>query len=135
MGYSHYWTIRKEVPAKGWKAAIAACNKVIKNQKGMLADGFSEKAVAILPKEIWLNGVKPLDHETFFVKHEELGEHNFCKTNGKPYDVVVTACLAILWNALPGYIEVSSDGGPGDWRMGVELASSVLKTKLANPLG
>ena len=133
MGYSHYWTIRKEVPAKEWKAAIAACNKVIKNQKGMLADGFSEHAAKTSPTEIWINGVKPLDHETFYVLNKV--DRNFCKTNGKPYDVVVTACLAILWNALPGYIEVSSDGGPGDWRMGVELASSVLKTKLANPLG
>lgn len=51
---------------------------------------------------------------------------NYCKTAGKPYDVWVTALLALMEALAPGCWKIYSDGYPEDWTAGVELARRVV---------
>lgn len=58
-----------------------------------------------------------------------------CKTAQKPYDVIVTACLARLAECGPRTVVVHSDGEPADWEAGVKLASIMLGRPIAVPSG
>ncbi|MEM1353878.1 MAG: hypothetical protein AAGH88_03240 [Planctomycetota bacterium] len=77
-----------------------------------------------------------LSHETFFVPqalnpepYQTLDEHgrvfSFCKTNRKPYDLLVTAALVALKHHFQG-IKVLSDGQASDWEEGLALTKRVL---------
>ena len=84
---------------------------------------------------IGLNGKGDNAHEEFTMReHFTENEPNFCKTARKPYDVVVTACLAVLKYRLGEFFNVSSDGRSDDWTNGVELARKVLRRKVPNPI-
>ena len=48
------------------------------------------------------------------------------KTVGKPYDMLVTAVLAVATSVAPCAIDVSSDGTHADWEQGVAFARSEL---------
>jgi hypothetical protein len=89
---------------------------------------------------ISFNGVEDDSHETFHIQRTITREPryegdnprwNFCKTAYKPYDVVVTACLTYL--ATKGF-EVTSDGGPEDFKAGIELVHRALYLELAVPV-
>lgn len=76
---------------------------------------------------ICFNGDGKMAHETFIIekKPDELG-FNFCKTNGKPYDLMVTSMLIVV----AGYTDamlISSDGELEDWEQSVKYVSHVLK--------
>jgi hypothetical protein len=43
------------------------------------------------------------------------------KTNHRPYDLPVTACLIRLAHRFPEGVQVSTDGGQEDWRAGLDL--------------
>lgn len=51
---------------------------------------------------------------------------NFCKTNHKPYDLVVTATLIAAAALLPDWIKLDSDGDFKDWIAGYELVRAVV---------
>ena len=82
------------------------------------------------PEELYIafNGVGENSHETF-VLSKSLGENdfNFCKTNGKPYDSVVTAMLVIMKGCAKDAFEISSDRDEQDWLGGVNLVATALK--------
>lgn len=75
--------------------------------------------------DLSVNGVPQGEYQGF----------NFCKTRQYPYDVVVTACLAVLKQRLGSAVNVSSDGEIDDFQAGVELARRILKRRISNPLG
>ena len=59
----------------------------------------------------------------------------FCKTNRKPYDLVVCAVLAIATQRAPGWLRItSSDGDASDWQPAVDWASEVLDRRIINPI-
>ena len=47
------------------------------------------------------------------------------KTNQRPYDLAVTACLIRLAHRFPEGVQVSSDGGPEEWQAGLDLCRDV----------
>jgi hypothetical protein len=49
------------------------------------------------------------------------GQHA-CKTNGRPYDVAVTAALILLVHHFPRSCRVGSDGNLAAWQAGLDLA-------------
>jgi len=155
MGYTHYFEIK--VP-KGIKAAIleekyqraiAECAKLarvwnIEHAKGgpLDAERLSGFSAHTAPKQAYgglqLNGKGENAHEPFemrehFKQNIENG-HGYCKTARKPYDTVVTACLAVLKYRLGNAIEVSSDGYQDDWDAGVAFARRVLRRAVPNPM-
>lgn len=147
MGYTHYWTFRPikrgrtKVVNNAYKQAITDCNKVIRYWQE-LADsdcrlsGYSAHTKPGSYMGVKFNGKDELSHEDFilrdYYKHNDAS--NFCKTAQKPYDVVVTACLAILKHHLGDQIEVSSDGRPRDFNQGMGLVIAALGFRVANPL-
>lgn len=152
MGYTHYWNFSKAPKGEAarvesaYKAALVECARVIRAYNahcesigyddGRLS-GYSAHSKPGQYGGLNVNGKGDLAHETFamrehFSENESFG---FCKTARKPYDAVITACLAILAYRLPGLISVSSDGRAKDWETGVKLARNVLKRKgIKNPM-
>jgi hypothetical protein len=158
MGYTHYWSLKKPSPVKGnadqaervYKSALLQCAKIAKVWNETCTDqgrederlsGFSAHTQLGKYGGLHINGKGENAHEDFiFREHfrqnfEEFGNgFAFCKTAQKPYDIVVTACLAVLKHRLGDLIDVSSDGNAIDWIEGVRLARQVLGLKIKNPI-
>jgi hypothetical protein len=142
MGYTHYWGFAKRTgnakrTEELYQKAIKDCQKVIQYAKKNIVNLSGYSAHTTGYGGINFNGVREEAHEPFVLReHLNQNEHfTFCKTARKDYDVVVTACLAILKYRLKNYIDVSSDGHPEDFIEGVALARHVLKRNIHNPLG
>jgi len=117
MGYTHYWTKQKNWPAAKVSAAIQDMAEVIRRCELPLADGHGEPGTEpiIGPDFIAFNGVGELPYETFLFPgfgSPPNPDFAFCKTEPKPYDAIVVACLLVAKHHLGAAIEVSSDG---DW--------------------
>ena len=67
----------------------------------------------VLKMREYFNGVGDLSHETFGLGPETSG-FNFTKTQRKPYDKHVLACLILAKEYFGDNIKVSSDGDNGD---------------------
>ena len=70
------------------------------------------------------NGVGEMGHESFIIFQDNKG-FNFCKTNHKPYDALVTACLILADYHFGDSFKISSDGSYTDWEPGLFLVLSV----------
>jgi hypothetical protein len=83
--------------------------------------------------QVDFNGVGDNAHEPFEFPGEE--ESNACKTEFKPYDEVVTACLLVAHDHFPSSVlTIASDGSWGDWQDGARLYTSVTGRRAANPM-
>jgi hypothetical protein len=141
MGYTHYWTVNKPAELLGseiraYEDACADCTRIANawyQAHGGLA-GFSAHTVPGRYGGVQLNGSRENGHEDFTMRETlAKAQSGFCKTARKPYDTVVTACLLVLADALPGILTIRSDGDAGDWLAGWRLAEEVLGRKLAIP--
>lgn len=154
MGYTHCWTFK--APKRGetakvnkaYKTAIHACQKMLiywneihAHEPDQRLSGYSAHVKPGTYGGLKFNGARENAHEDFVLREHykqnlEPSAFNFCKTARKPYDVPVTACLAILKHYLGDYIELSTDGKTADWSQGVGLAKAALNNlKIKNPLG
>lgn len=85
---------------------------------------------------IWLNGFEAADedYETFFLRGTDEPEHPelraFCKTEHRPYDVVVTAILISAAAHAGG--DVRSDGQWSNWSAGVALFEKAVRPLTAD---
>jgi len=131
MGYTHYWKQNQPLPEEAqtrWSVAIADCHKVIRTAK--------EEAYYIQDRSdetgLCFNGMNEEGHEDFLapilIRDIDL---SFCKTERKPYDREITACLCVL--AETGLIAVTSDGSRKDWAPGAEFASRILGRDIPIP--
>lgn len=128
MGYTHYWKTTK-VKETDYQLALNDIKSIINaysSEVAKLLDISVELDVQNQDGIIDINGVGKLAHENFWLpsKTNSLKNFDFCKTAAKPYDVIVTACLARL-SEVKG-VSVSSDGELSDWDKGIKLASAVL---------
>ena len=145
MSYTHYWKLDKTVTQANYRKALTSIKKIVelKGDKGgmldslynpLLANGWGQ--VNTLPEfedGINFNGIGDDAHETFSLpKQFKDINYNSCKTDEKPYDIIVVACLAVL--AEVKGVTVSSDGGKESWDSGSNLASMVLGRQVVNPL-
>ena len=141
MGYTHYWKKKKETPDKTWKKFVEFCKiaaKQIEGKKTATAGGYySNDPVKIVggngqpdtspifDKElVSFNGSGEMSHETLYIKRDEVSNFEFCKTAGKPYDVLVVACL-VEAESLGVIDSWSSDGDAQDHVQGIELRDSI----------
>lgn len=152
MGYTHYWTMTRNLSADAWAEVstdIAEILKYVEHTFGLpLGDGSGDAHTRPLldSKGIDFNGLGDDSHESFVIgpkrvktwEHGTLGS-NFCKTAHKPYDIAVTACLCYLDSCLePRAFSVSSDGYGHNFLDGLEAARQALPRKanvLDIPLG
>ena len=135
MGYTHYQTIEKKVNLTKYKSALTDIRKLIKASPIDLGDYCGDKkgGAELLP-DINFNGIDDLSHENFMLTKKPLVDFNFCKTAQKPYDLIVTACLAVLKDKLGAQVEVKSDGNKSDWVDGTKYANNVLNREIKNPI-
>lgn len=142
MGYSHYFTFKavkrgttKQVNANFAKA-VQACQALVYTYNKTRTDetrlaGYTAHTKPGAYGGLKFNGTDNLSHEDFIIRehYKENVGFNFCKTNQKPYDEVVTACLCILKHYLGDNIDVDSDGDSLDWVHGLELARKATGVK------
>ena len=155
MGYTHYWTYKPnlikdtEELRKRFLQAVCWINKAHKlikknpyiheGQAGgyyndipcKIKGGLGEGRPMINESQVWFNGDSKtgMDHETFGIKwYPEKGESkDFCKTNRKPYDLLVCISLLAFLHAFEntGAFTFSSDGDNSDWEVAASLFQKI----------
>ena len=138
MGYTHYWDKAGPWPAEALAAAIKDMSEIVARCEFQLGDAFGEPGTLpeLTPDTVAFNGVGEDSHETFYFTSNidpRLGigggerrdgfiwysDFAFCKTDRKPYDSVVVACLLAAKHHLGAAIKVSSDGRWNEeWKLG-----------------
>ena len=147
MGYTHYWCLnKKSEEANGsneptrFGEAVNDMEKIVSASRVLLAGWDGEGDPEIFVDQVSFNGIGDDGHESFAFQRFGTGEKGlgptspedkdkdfaFCKTAKKPYDVVVTACLAVAAQVIDDGIEVSTDGEVEDWKEGAAFASRIL---------
>lgn len=139
MGYTHYWT-PKNFTQKQWDKYTETCiklkSKLPKDIKIAGGDGTLGKSRPEFNKEnVWFNGLGDDSHETFSINGDpKRNAWDFCKTERKPYDLLVVACLIAAWKIL-GF-EFSSDGYNNDGSCeqilqdGIDFYNKVMKPEV-----
>lgn len=133
MSYTHYFTPKKSSQekfnefSKTCKTLYKALPKTSETAGGYYADdeikicGWDGTGKpSFTPKLVSFNGneERNLAHESFRIALNE-GDWSFCKTERKPYDLLVCACL-IAAKDLLGF-EVTSDGNFHEWKPAIEF--------------
>lgn len=143
MGYTHYWDTNSSIHQINRKEYAKAIKEIEKALKVYTSDTAKVLDI-VVPIEnksdnfgIFINGIGKDGHETFYLPKNiedftgaggHLGGTDFCKTNHKPYDIIVTAILARMAE-VKGF-SVSSDGSIEDWQQGIKLAKKLFKTPI-----
>lgn len=143
MGYTHYWqrTLDGSSDSKQYDQFCNGVEKLIKQAvaNGIeVADAFGDELGAweITSERVAFNGYGDNSHETFswyadcppqhtYSKNDPL-YFDFCKTQYKPYDALVTATLIHLKRVYGDQVQISSDGNWEDWEAGRELYRQTL---------
>ena len=121
MGYTHYFTQKKECTPVRWRRIqedFMRCVKVC--DVPIFLDFDESRSPEISSEQIWFNGYRDDGHETMVLTRDGQ-DSSFCKTAGKPYDVLVTALLLIANRFAREAWDISSDGDPEDWIEGQKL--------------
>lgn len=126
MGYTHYWTVRRLIAPDTFDAIRRDIMTAAILSGVRLADGWGNGAPEWGSDRLAFNGRRDRgeDHEEFSMSYDPCTE--FCKTERKPYDVMVTAALIIAKHHLGDDIDVESDGGDEDWKAGRVLVQIAL---------
>jgi hypothetical protein len=132
MGYTHYWTQTRSFTPQEMRRVVSAVQDIVKASGVAIAGWDGSGSPEFTVETIGFNGKDDESCETFRINAEIEGNGwAFCKTRGRPYDVVVTACLTVL--AAKHGFKLGSDGDANDWEEGVKLASKALGEIFKNP--
>jgi len=156
MGYTHYWTYKpnqiKDTEELRKKFLVA--RNVIKVARGIISrnpfihrgqaggyydnvpciirGGLGEGRPMINESQVWFNGdgKMNMDHETFSIRWYDDSNPNgfgFCKTNRKPYDLLVCVSLLAFQHAFdnPDVFTFSSDGDNAEWQTAKDVFTSI----------
>lgn len=154
MGHTHYFNLKKNIPARDWAEIRSACARIL---AAAAAAGVSicgphgTGAPEITADLIAFNGDDSRKitegrgewaYETteacdsFWLSRQrerdrdgKLDGGGFCKTNERPYDIACTATGCYLESCWPEYFTFSSDGRTEDWEAGLALARTALPEK------
>jgi hypothetical protein len=157
MGYCHYWAFDPDAAGvdEGFARTAADAARIIPAAGIPLASDPEKPSEPpeVTAEVIWLNGIGEDGHEAFVLtrdpardgagfgaRREEQGHWwAFCKTNWKPYDLVVCAILIRAHQHLPDAFVFNSDGDWEDecWRAARDLTARDFGTDavpLHNPM-
>jgi hypothetical protein len=109
MGYTRYWTIKSKIDKDRFFKFKETCEELVDLFKVPVDDLLINEDV------VRFNGIGDDAHETFIFERTSIG-FNFCKTQRKPYDELVCACLEVAKDVFKNEIGVSSDGDNNDDR-------------------
>lgn len=139
MGYTHYWYKDKTLHKRAFDRFSKDCRKII-DQIVSEDNGIELEDIETTGDLVFFNG----DHETFVFERKtdhpdwapperkkEKKVFDFCKTEQKPYDVVVVACLVLAKHYFGDQVIFKSDGKPQEMEDGIKLVRQVLGTSYA----
>lgn len=132
MGYTHYFTQKRDLKVSEMERLVDAAEKIIAaSGVPVLFEFDSNEPPELSPDCIRFNGKLDDGHETFMLpktrpakqKWEDAQDRGFqfCKTARKPYDVVVAAALCAVSQIVPSAFFIQTDGDVEDWEHGVAL--------------
>lgn len=138
MGYTHYWHAH-DIPDDTWALVCADAQKLIAASPVPVAEEDDNSNLPPIIEEgpdgqIRFNGSDNQGYETFRLLQASGPE--FCKTgrdDGRPYDLVVCAVLAVAKEHHPALF-VSSDGSYVDWQPHLDWAAEVLGRRVPLPI-
>ncbi len=134
-GYTQYFTWKKPPNDDDLKACIAEMSKIIAAAKNLVAGPGGDGQPKIDALHVQFNGIADNANETFDFPGDD--GFNFCKTEFKPYDAVVTACLLVARDHFPSAtLVIGSDGqwNDGDWNDGAQLYHAVTGREPSDPI-
>jgi len=118
MGYTHYWNLTKKPSnfKEGMMNVQLDIQQILRVKPNdiVLRGGDGSGSPDFTNEFICFNGdgSKGLDHETFYF--DGVTDFTFCKTNHKPYDLIVCLILISLKNHIEGF-DFSTDGDKTEW--------------------
>jgi len=130
MGYTHYWRNTPNCTDDQWEAVKTNALKILNaTDVPVNWESDSDEPPEVSDSIIRFNGVEDDGCETFLFDRNSrrLNSFNFCKTNGKPYDEVVVAMLAMLVAEIPTF-QWTSDGGYPDFVDGLSLYDKAMNS-------
>jgi hypothetical protein len=117
MGYTRYHRIEGKIDPEKFKNyskdCKTICDEITKEFGHGIADYQGEGEPEFLDDLVAFNGIGDLSHESFVISTDSKG-FQFTKTQRKPYDKHVLACLILAKEYFGDNIEVSSDGDNHD---------------------
>jgi len=117
MGYTRYYRVEGKIDPIKFKDYSKDCKMVceeITKQTGHGIAGWDGEGEPRFEDEgISFNGIGDLSHESFGLSPQTTG-FEFTKTQRKPYDKHVLACLILAKEYFGDIIKVSSDGDNND---------------------
>lgn len=128
MGYTHYWSY-KEVASNDAILKILDEIKQLLQENNLMKLITSEdlNIVPIFNKDLILfNGIDEYACEIFLFDFTEPIEFIFCKTNRKPYDIIVSLVLLSLSNNIQEFT-FSSDGTFEDWNIPISIYEKYIR--------
>lgn len=113
MGYTHYWELPKkltEEDREGMELAVPIVRKILERHANLVCFEANQPDddPEVSKDRIRFNGKGDDGHETFLFNFRE-STSDFCKTNRRPYDIVICEVLLVL-NALIPNLSIRSDG-------------------------
>jgi hypothetical protein len=139
MGFTRYYTVNRKLDPEKFKhfsnACQLVCEKIQKKENYELADWDGTKGTAPVfsDTEVRFNGVEDDSHETFSISVHKTG-FEFTKTNRKPYDSSVSACLYLARHFFGTDIKVSDDDGGEDYNEIRSLVTDIIRDEKINIL-
>jgi len=153
MGYTNYWTYNPNAieNTEELRKKFLVVRNIVKVAKGIISrkpfshkgqaggcyddvpckikGGLGEGTPMINESQIWFNGDAKtgMDHETFSITWNKGGQ-DFCKTNRKPYDLLVCVTLLAMNKQFKGTgaFTFSSDGDNSDWETAKDLYTRIV---------
>ena len=117
MGYTRYYTINGTLDPDKFKDyskdCKTICEEITKEFGHGIANYGGEGEPEFLEDVVAFNGIGDLSHESFTISTQSKG-FEFTKTQRKPYDRHVLACLILAKEYFGDNIKVSSDGDNDD---------------------
>lgn len=141
MGYTHYWTQKRNLTRDEWTDITTDIGDILKyaqHETGIpLADMMGDTGTSpeFLSTSFGFNGLGDDAHESFRIprvreRDFDGGYSDFTKTDRNHYDDAVTACLCYLDTCLdkPAF-HITSDGHGQDFLTGLDIARKAIPRK------
>ena len=113
MGYTHYFEVRMGTTMSPFKLLATKTKRLIRaaEKRGIKVAydrDYPHTPPLVSPDVIMFNGIGEDGHETFILDRVTAGRE-FCKTDRKPYDLLVASVLLLASKQLKGF-KLNSDG-------------------------
>jgi len=124
MGFTRYWTFDK-LDEEKFGEFSKICQTLVSELNVPLDN------VTINRRQVRFNGVDDDSHETFNFNLDKTG-FNFCKTNLKPYDLVVCGCLYVAKLVFGKSIKINGD--PSDDDENIQIVRTIIRNNKLNKI-